>query len=211
MNSHDYINKLKGINKDAINDIGRELIEAVFNKKFMEAAQLYEVYGTIGIYIECADNYNAVNADMLYMYSRCIHIACLYHYAYGDKEYALALSKINYDKHYRYYKELLNPKSTINKSYKEGDYVAHDLELLGDICIFIDHELSHEYYLEAKKLYEVSDAYDSDWYLGIDEDYRTALKNCFNHEVDRCYRMPERMNLKRKLYNYVILDKQLNK
>ncbi|MCT4688376.1 hypothetical protein [Vallitalea sp.] len=208
MSTIPYVNKLKALNKSLHleymlgayphSDIFSDLIE---EKKYLEVADIYELIGLNCLNIYSLDNFKNINADMFYINSRSLNISCLYHYTFGDKEYAKTLAKINYEKHHKYYLELLNPNSLIPIGYKDGSYVAHDLELLGDICMFFDNKLSEKHYMRAIELYKTSDVYDAEWYLGIDLNYEEALRICF--DFDARGNMPDRITYKMKLYEII--------
>ncbi|MCT4688375.1 hypothetical protein [Vallitalea sp.] len=206
-----YIDKLKDLNRavhseymfgvDAYTTIFSDLIE---EQKYVEVANIHEIMALNFLNTYSLNNFKDVIGDSFYINSRSLNISCLYHYAFGDKNYAENLAKMNYAKHYKYYMEVINPDSAIDKKYKDDFYVAHDLELLGDICIFFNKKLSEKHYKQAIQLYETSTVADAEWALDINlVHYDEALKICFDFDGNLINTMPNRIAKKKKLYEII--------
>jgi hypothetical protein len=209
-----------------INSIIKELYD---NEDLYNLARFYEIIGIFD-----------TNLDLLsesVYYATTFQCCSCYYYASGKKELARLTAKRNYMHQIDEYKkrnhtienytfeELLQEKKedekkkyceTVGVKIYEFAECGLYLELLGDICLFIDHSLARKYYDKSKKIYnriiKIEQANlmyvtsQHSWWTPQNHYYPTLLL-CFNlnlYELDDADCI-QRIELKEKLFDTINL------
>lgn len=186
-----------------IDDYYLDIVTDLLNqRKYADLANLYELISI-----------SQMNANAYYMpynlsyYTNVVYgyISSLYYYKSENKEYAILLAKLFYNRQIKIFNKLTAKDTCIPHPYTDKDYLALNIELLGDIAMLFNKELSYKHFENAKELFQTIPTWKqlshlNDYYYSVNhDDLRWAIKACFDIDQDVIMEGISRINFKQTL------------